>query len=245
MLNPAFSLHVLLEKTYRTSNTYSDYDTTWMNIFEITTDDENKTNAKIALMESISSMLQLFVETKNLVEQNSKLNNEKNQKHLSTIGNAIYNINLQGSMAHFHETINEESLTALSYIADSIGFIYDLNEATIDSEGADTLIAEVDDLITSISESNLPKEAKFILIKNLNNILEALYKYKFLGADALKDALEQSLGSLILNKQTLSEVSNESSFSRFFNVLEHLNTLVSVGTSVKEIALPFLTNLIK
>lgn len=241
MINPAFNLHILIEEAYRTSSEDSSYYSTWMKVFQIPDGEDDK----VALMESISSMFQLFVDTKTLIEQNSKLNTEKNQKHLTTIGNAIYNVNLHGNMLNFHRTMNQESLTALSYIADSIGFIYDLNEATINSEEADLLIEEVNDLVTTISESNLPNDSKLILIQNLNNLREALYKYKFLGADALKNALEQSLGSLLLNKQTLSEISNEESFSRFYKVLERLNTLTSVGTSIKELALPFFANLIK
>lgn len=246
MINPAYTLHALLERAYQISSDHSKYASTWMEVFQISDGDTKmSTDDRIALMESISSMLQLYVDTKILIEQNSKLNTLKNQKYLTAVGNAIYNINLEGNMLHFRNKINNETIMALSYIADSIGFIYDLNEHIIHSEDAETLLEDVDDLIITISKTELPNDSKLILIRNLNNIREALYKYKFLGADALKDALEQSLGSLFLNNQTLTEFSDEESFSRFYKVLERLNTLTSVGTSVKELALPFFSNIIK
>lgn len=243
--NPALNLYHLVEKTYRESYPSNSYMTAWMVTFELTKDLNFPANDKIALIESINSMLKLYLDTKKLIEQNSRLNTERNKKYLNFIGDAISKIDLDGSMSHFHDTLNEERLVAFSFLAESIGYHYELNEATINLEEVDKLIAEVDDLITAIDESNLPNDAKLILVQNLHNIRESLFKCKFSGVDALKPALEQSLGSLYLNHQQLEPISNEENFSRLFQVLERVNTLCSVGTAVKELALPFFGNLIK
>lgn len=251
MINPALNLHTLLDEAYNNSVSSDEYQGTWMKVFNIVDKNYDDTfsflyeEEKIALMDSISSMLGLYNETKSLVEKNPKLNSEKNQKHLSTIGKALYAIDFEGTMAHFHRTIDQETLTALSYIADTIGLVFDINEGSINSDEVDKLIAEVDDLISAIDESNLPNDAKFILVQNLHNIRKSLFECKFLGIDALIPALEQSLGSLYFNHQHLEPISNEENFSRFFRVLERVNTLCSVGTAVKELALPFFGNLIK
>ncbi|MFT9817507.1 hypothetical protein [Lysinibacillus sp. NPDC056185] len=243
--NPALNLYHLVEKTYRQSYPNNSYKTSWSITFELTEDLNSPANNKIALIESINSMLKLYVDTKKLIEQNSRLNTERNKKYLNIIGDAISKIDIDGDMSHFFDTLNEERLEAFSFLAESIGYHYELNEATINSEEVDKLIAEVDDLITAIDESNLPDDAKFILVQNLHNIRESLFICKYSGVDALKPALEQSLGSLYLNHQQLEPISNEENFSRFFQVLERVNTLCSVGIAVKELALPFFGNLIK
>ncbi|KOP80652.1 hypothetical protein AMS59_04570 [Lysinibacillus sp. FJAT-14745] len=245
MFNPALSLYHLVEETYNYSYPGNAYISTWMRTFDLAEDKNSPANDRIALMESINSMFKLFADTKNLIEQSSKLNTERNKKYLNIIGDAIFQVDLDGTMEHFHNTLNEESITVFSFIAESIGYNYEINEATINSEEVDKLIVEVDDLITAIDESNLPNDAKLILVQNLHNIRESLFKCKYSGVDALKPALEQSLGSLYLNHQQLEPISNEENFSRFFQVLERVNTICSVGTAVKELALPFFGNLIK
>lgn len=236
MENPALKLHSILSKAYSLNNAIN-FKKAWAHVFEI---NENDT---ISLMSALSGMYNLLAETKELLAQNERLNSEKNVNFLYQIERAISYVDFNGTIHNFKSSINSETLTALSYIGESISFVYDINEIQIEPKKIDELINEIEDLVASITESTLPNEAKSLLVSNLNIIKDALFKYRFLGEHELKKALEQTIGSIFMNNTTISNVREDNNVSKFFNVIDMVNSLLTFGDSVKDYLLPFFDKL--
>lgn len=230
--NPALKLHSLIEKTYNESFKNDSYKLVWARTFNVDKDDT------ISLMNNIIGLINLYTETKKLVEQNERLNNVKNQNFLHNIGNAILTIDFEGYINNFRENLNQETLTALSYIGDSLNFVYDLNESKVDNKKLDEILDEVNNLVQSIAESLLPKDVQNILINNLIIIKDALYRYKFLGEYELRKALEQTIGSIAINKSIIDQNQDDSIYPRFGSVLGKVSSLITIGTAVKDYLLP-------
>lgn len=237
MENPALKLHSILRETYDNVSPYDSYSSTWAKVFNI------EKNDPIALMQNISGLLNLFNETINLVEQNERLNTEKNKRFLLKIQDAIFDINFEGNMHKFTDSIDEETLTALFFIGELIYYQYDLNESKIDKEKVEEILNEVNDLIHSITESPLPKDVQDILINNLILIKDALYRFRFLGEEELRKALEQTIGSIVINKSIIDENQDDYIYPRFGSIIGQISSLITIGTAVKDYLLPLFDKL--
>ncbi|WP_367899798.1 hypothetical protein [Bacillus pseudomycoides] len=241
MENPAHKLHILLDEAYNdcknTSNT--SFKKTWSKVFRIAPNDTS------ALMTSMSSMLNLFLTTKEYVKKNDRLNNNKNLKFLTKIEIALSSMNFEGSMEHFKHHIDNETLTALSYIGESMYFIYDLHESQINGEEIRDLIHEIDNLIENITNSNLPENVKTLLFNNLNSIRTSLITYKISGVEGMQTALEQTIGSLFINNEAITPVAQDENVKGIFNIIDKMNTLLSTGVAAKDLIGPLFGLLLK
>lgn len=239
MENPAFKLHSIIEKAYIAAPSFGKkrYKTVWAEVFNV---DENDL---ISLMNNIIGMINLYNETLKLIEQHERLNTEKNLKFMKNIETAILTVDIEGNADNFSNNMDRETITALSYIAENLSFAYDLNEGKVDNEKVDEILDEVNDLIQSISDSLLPKDVQDILINNLILIKEALYRYRFLGEAELRKALEQTIGSIALNKSIIDENQDDNIYPRFGDVIGKTSSLITIGTAIKDYLLPLFDKL--
>lgn len=233
--NPAMKLHSLLEKAYDQSKGVmgTPFKNVWCNVFEI---DNSNTSALLA---SLNSMFDLFFKTKTYIESNNRLNTERNKRFLNNIEAAIGFINFEGSMDTFNRHINNEILTALYYIGESISFVYDLQDNQLDNEQISELIKEIDILKDNISQSPLADDVILLLVKNLNLIRDSLFSYKISGIEGVRTALEQTVGSLFLNNKIVQPEAENEHVRDVFNIIDKVNNLLNTGTALKELLAPF------
>jgi hypothetical protein len=242
--NPAHKLHNLLEKAYKMSSesltdfSSPSYRDTWAKVFNIEKSDTS------ALLTSIHYLLDLFLKTKNIIQSNECLNTEKNNKFLTYIENALLEINLNGTMKHFRDNINNEILTALYYMAENISFVYNINEKEIDEKEINSLLQEIDELTSNLIASSLPEDVKAILLKNLNLIRKSLMSYKTLGIEGIRKSLEQTIGSIILNGNIIKEEQENENVEHMFKIISRISSLITVGRAVKEYLPPVIRQLI-
>ncbi|PFM20870.1 hypothetical protein COJ41_17700 [Bacillus thuringiensis] len=243
MENPASKLYILLKEAYDDCKSTRAIDTsfseTWSKVFKIDMNDRS------ALLTSMNSMLNLFLTTQDYIKANEKLNNERNLNFLSKIELALSSMNFDGDMSTFKSNINSETLTALSFICDHMNFIYDLHENEINREEITNLIDDIDILITNITGSILEEDVKILLLKNLNAIRFSLASYKISGSEGMRIALEQTIGSLFLNNEVIIPIADDENIKNIFNIIDKINTLLSVGSTAKDLFAPLFNLLIK
>ncbi|MDG1570096.1 MULTISPECIES: hypothetical protein [Bacillus cereus group] len=243
MENPASKLHTLLNEAYndcrKASSHNTSYRETWAKVFGIDPDD------RTALLSSMNSTFQLFLTTKDYILKHDRLNNERNLKFLSNIENALSSMNFEGDMSRFKTYMDSETLTALSFISDHMGFIYDLHESKIDAEEITDLITEINNLVENITSSNLPGDVKSLLFKNLDLIRASLISYKISGVEGMKTALEQTIGSLFMNNEVITPVAQDENVKGIFNIIDKMNTVLSTGVAVKDLVGPIIGLLLK
>lgn len=236
MENPALKLHTILEDILSfEGNQY--LKTALISTFKIPINSTHK------LINHLYYTQKLVEETILLVEQYERLNNAKNQKALHSIQQAFSSLDFNDSVYQFKNYISEATLVALSYIADSIDDHFNFSNLNIDSNTVSELQNEIEELIKNISESNLPAEAKALLINNLSSIKVSLYQYILFGEQELQKALEKTIGSIFVNNSTLTEISDDQNVSRFFGIIDKLNSVLELGGSVTDTVLPFVKQL--
>lgn len=236
MENPALKLHTILEGILSFEGNH-DIKDALSSTFKIPINGTNE------LINHLYYTQKLLDETILLVEQYERLNNAKNQKALHNIQQAFSSLDFNYTVYHFKISISEATLVALSYIADSIDDHFNFSNLNIDSNTVSELQNEIEELIKNISESNLPAEAKALLINNLSSIKLSLYQYTLFGEQELQKALEKTIGSIFVNNSTLTEISDDQNVSRFFGIIDKLNSVLELGNSVTDTVLPFVKQL--
>jgi hypothetical protein len=233
--NPALRLHFLLEQTYfkNVNNPNESFRSAWAKTFNI---DERNT---AGFLEQFGNLFNLYMETRKCILDNDRLNNQKNSEYLARIGRSVSLINLEGTMAQFVNSINPEILTALYYMSESLSFAYSFTQNdVIDTEQLDQLVNDVDELIYNIGDSGLPVDVKVILVKNLNKIRESLQFYRISGIEGVRVALEQSIGSVLMNHSEILKENEDENVRNVFGLFGKLNDFFSSINGAKDLLGP-------
>jgi hypothetical protein len=108
----------------------------------------------------------------------------------------------------------------------------------IDTEQLDQLVNDVDELIYSIGDSELPVDIKVILVKNLNKIRESLQFYRISGIEGVRVALEQSIGSVLMNHSEILKEKEDENVRNVFGLFGKLNDFFSSINGAKDLLGP-------
>jgi hypothetical protein len=239
MENPLYKLHLLLEQAHKESTRSHfhaqeslSFKETWSKVLDIDPNDN------IAFMNAMSSVFKLLATSKEYIEKDERLNKPRNIDFLNKVGEAFSSLNFDSDMKHFRQYVKEETIMALSLLSDHIHLAYNLNESVLTVEEVNDLINEIDNLIDKITNSNLSEQVTLILFKNLSLIRTSLNHYKVSGIKGVEEALEQALGSILLNKKTLLPVVEDENVQGVFGIISKINSVLSVGVAVKELVAP-------
>lgn len=225
--NPASRLYdILLEANKISKDKPNDakFKATWASVFEVEENDLDK------ILQGIMGVHDLYNETKDIIQSNEKLNTDQNNKYLKNIYNAIYVINVQGSMKQFNSRMTSETLVAFSYIIQTIDLIYELPKTLISEDEKEDLIKNIDKLIKDFIDSDLPDDLKSTCTDSLSHIKESLVHYKIYGVKGLQESIVKATGELFLNPST-SEYKGDKSIDNYFNFIQRINALVTTTES--------------
>lgn len=155
----------------------------------------------------------------------------------------VSQLNLDAKWEAWTRHIDDATLLGLQFGADKLA----RSSKALHNNGDEiaALRATVDQLFAEISDSSLPKELKMLLLRNLEGIRQAFVAYRVRGIDGVQAALEQSIGSMLLQPSAVESLKRDhkSISDAFFQVLQRLNTVVTLVKNVKELAAPTLDTL--
>lgn len=113
---------------------------------------------------------------------------------------------------------------------------------SISEKDLDSLRAELESLVTSVLEADLPQTLKTLFLRNLESVRHALLVYRIRGIDGLEEELERTVGALLLNKQLIPPKEDNSSsrkfWEKFFLIIDRINKAVTFGRATGELAGP-------
>ncbi|MCY7947333.1 hypothetical protein P8891_13440 [Bacillus atrophaeus] len=233
--NAISRLHNIIDHVYvkRTEPSYDDtqksFKEVWSKEFGLESNDLS------ALLNSLSLLLELVRKSRATIETHPQLNTEKNIGYINNIERGLSQIDLNmGTMKTFYAYINRETVTALYYIGENYSFLNASQSKELESEQVTSLLSEIEELTKNFYASTLPEKLKLIVIKKLNLIREALIQYRITGLDGLQDALEQTIGSIILNGSEFSNQENDQNVKGLFGFINKLGHILSVGNTAGE-----------
>lgn len=231
--NPAGRLFEILS-TAKTAQDNLPIKQVWANTFEI---DQNDTGA---LLLNVAEIINLVHLTKGEIQKLDGIDHKIYLRPFAKIERAFATTNLEAPWQAFKNHLDDATMVALQFCSDTLA--RQIGENKISKEELDTLLQEVDMLLSKILESGLPEEIKSFLVNNLENIRRSIITYRIRGASSLKHVLEGNIGSIYFHREQLEEaVKNEDNkeiFPKFFTVIDKLSRLVSFALSVKKLSAP-------
>jgi hypothetical protein len=228
--NPAAKLYSLLENAQRKGN--DQCRTVWATVFDI---DKSDTSA---LFSKYHSLLELYFSTKRLIKENDRLNNDRNNKYMNIIGQALGSFSLTNSNSQFSGLLTSEVMTALHYISENISLVYDLPDSVANEDEMKEILVDIETLISNITNSQLPPDVKQILVKNLFMIKESLHSYFITGIEGIRESLERTIGSVIMNNTVIAPEAANENVKGFYQIMIKVNEIVSTINGAKELIAP-------
>ncbi|MBD1222771.1 hypothetical protein [Virgibacillus halodenitrificans] len=241
--NPAARLYDILSEASNLARSAQNvkFKKTWSIVFNV---DENDYDG---ILQGISGVHYLYNQTRKLISESDKLNDQRNLSFLDNIYSAIYILNLQGEISAFNQRLTKETLTALSYMRDSISMVYELDNTLLTTDEQEDLIDQINELLNDFINSDLPEDLISISTDSLANIKSALVHYKIYGSKGLEEATSRAIGNLYL--KSASKINNDNNeMNKFFKIVERVRMLLNTSESLVKLASmsdPILSLLIK
>ena len=97
---------------------------------------------------------------------------------------------------------------------------------------------EINALIERIVKGSLDEEVKTLLVKQLETIHTAVVHYRISGIEGMREALERSIGAIILEYDSYKGAEGAEEIGQFETILQKVGKIVNIGTKVKKLAGP-------
>lgn len=160
---------------------------------------------------------------------------------LAPINKAFMHQNLSAGWDTFSNHIDGHTINYLSMTTDMLNL--QSPEATIEDAKLKKLKTDFLNIEKEINELDLDIDLKTFMMKRIKDIINAIDEYKFNGIEPLMDALNITVGQIILNNE-LAIKSNDNSISKkFWNLIVNASVIVTLATGVPQIE-SNLTNLL-
>lgn len=226
---PAGRLYDILEQARRQPPSVPARDA-WAAVFGVDASDTG------TILKMLADLTQLMHTTKIKVEALEGIDHDLYLRPFTKIETILSQINLDGSWQHWKNQIDEPTIYGLQFCSDR------LNRATnytkIPNDEVDAIKKSLSELTDQILESDLDKGLKELLIRNLEQLRQALISFKIKGIDGLEQELALNLGSIILHREEIKEKSSNGKsalWEKYFVFLEGVNKTISSAKNIKEL----------
>lgn len=148
---------------------------------------------------------------------------------------ALGAISLVGDLSSFLKPLQVngfQPLERLQYCAD--GLSRERGEKELGEEELKEIQKEINDLEIAIRQSEIDGELKLCLMEQLRLMTDAMRQYHLFGPEPLQRAVNETLGSLMLNPEARQRMSKTPLGERFWKVVGRLANLSSfIGNGIR------------
>lgn len=183
----------------------------------------------------LSNYTELFKLCSLGIKEIEQLNPKNANKYKKTLNNVLEGLTkiyfdanrnrLDNGMNKFKEHFDSQLMISLEYCADYLS--ENSSEEIIEDEKIYELIKEINDMVEDIMNSKLNNELKKLLICQLDNIRESLMKYKFYGANGIETSISETVGSLIINREKVTDDKGNDYVNKIFKIIGNINSIIS------------------
>lgn len=232
-INPAARLLLWIETAKRQDNSRTAI-SVWCKVFDLKDPDPP------GVFRRLGYLLDLAEETETLVRKIPDLDYDLYLSGLPQIREGLSYLNLNNPWEGIKPYFSERSLAHLSFCAERIAKHFPEQEITEDT--LRELAADVDTLFDKIAASPLKSDLKELFLALLERMRRAIAEYRIRGAGSLREALENSVGRLVLRGRANGEPSSDEEKSLYDQVKQLLwrfNEIVNQAVKWKVLAESF------
>lgn len=186
------------------------------------------------LFKRLGSVMSLPSQVQKVVLNTEGISNtEPYLNWLAPINNAFVHQNLSANWDTFSKYINQHTINYLSMTTDMLNL--QSPEATVEASKLKKFKTDFLDIEKEINESDLDIDLKSFMIKRVKDIINAIDEYKFNGIEPFQDALNITIGQIILNNELAIKSWNNSISKKFWNLIVNTSVVVTLATGVPQI----------
>ena len=108
-------------------------------------------------------------------------------------------------------------------------------EPTLKDDQLTLLKTNFIDIEKDIDESDLDIDLKNFMLKRIKDILNALDEYKFNGIEPISDAINITIGQIVINNDIASKSKESSIAKKFWELIVDASVIVTLATGVPQI----------
>lgn len=226
--NPAEGVYEILENIKKNCIKSSKAKQALALTFDIDSNDEEKIFLSvIRVIERIESLKKIA----------SKMKSNRKDEFVSVITELereIMNIQLNEEAYILKGIMNERRMMALKAIA--MGLDICNQYSSIEENQIFEVREKITQLKNEINDLEISEDLKEVVIDSLNKIDLIVENAKLYGVDGIREGVENSFGSIMLNRE-LSEISSENydvkeTLKKVLNLFGSINTMVTFGKNV-------------
>lgn len=224
--NPAGRLHRVLSQARKRQDQESVLKV-WATVLGVEESDVVVTKAVVELY-SLSNEIQ------SLIKLNEQLNHELYLKSFSTLNQVFFPLNLASNWKSVKVHLTEETLTRLQFCAEELSKFY--TEDTLSSDDLKAIIEKTEALFDAVYASTLPSSLRLSILEEVERLRNAISMYRIKGAKGLKEALQGTIGAVVVNQQELRQagVDNPDVLNRLGELIDKLDSFTARALKLKK-----------
>ena len=224
--NPASRLyHILLEaKKQPPSHSIGQV---WSNVFKL------EPGNTVEVFKIIISLCNLVDEIKELIVQDSEIDDELYLEHFPKIELVLKASGLTGSWSTVRDNLDDATLYSLKHCSNHLSKKF--LEYRIEADSLEELIQLTNQFIEIVNAKIVNIKLKRVILDRLESIRNAIVNYRISGLDGLQKALEVNLGFIYSNKESLRESCSQDLLEQYSKIVEFLQKVISVAAKTKSV----------
>lgn len=192
-----------------------------------------------SIVKGLNSIIQLVKVSKEAAEKFIPGDNARFIAPLDRIDTMFCKMNMAKPWGSSKEHLDNTTMNALDFGGYALSQFYPAaNPENISKIREFT--TKLDELLEECLNSHLSDDLKRLFSRHLEALRDALLKYRLDGSSELDDAIDNIVGSILRNKETIraEPQENKEIIEKFFDMLTKVNTLVSGYQSAALLAAP-------
>jgi hypothetical protein len=193
----------------------------------------------IGIFAGIVDTIQLTVDTRKAISALDGFEKSLFLGPINNVSSGIHVTNLQGTWAAVTNHFNPLTVQGLQFCSTVLD--QHLNEAQLSDDQIKSWLQEIEDLLNSVTTSEVPDQLKIFFVEHLEKLRLALLHYWIFGTVGVQLSVERTYGALMIRSPQISAISSNSFFRRFFALLTNVANAITVSEGARELTGGFLS----
>jgi hypothetical protein len=201
----------------------------WARLFGVSEQNQNRKSGSVA--QRLSAM---YRELEVVRDQMQKANYSETlyAPAISRVEHALSTMLLPSTWNQARQYLTPETFVALEFCSE----ILPDEEALVSSDELDEISARVEELQSSLTDSQLPARLRALVEHHISLIREALAEYPIAGAKALREVARTALGELVEVKDTVKSNRDAPAINKLGALWRKVNEAADVALKADKLA---------
>ena len=188
----------------------------------------------VQITKGVVELYSLSQEIQSLIEMNERLNHQLYLSSFNQIDQSFFPLNLNSNWKSVKQYLTDEALTRLQFCAEELSKFY--SEESLSEDDLKDIITKTESLFEALQKSTLPDTLRLSLLEEVARVRNAINMYTIRGAKGLKEALQATIGSVVVNQDELKKNSdnNAEGLKRIGEVIDKLDAFASRALKLKK-----------